>query len=241
MLEDEYMFLINHIFLPRKLPNKIDEKYDSNEGILLKITKNTLKTLNKIIENTCLNKAFFSEIIRMFTVWEQIQSSVYLNSKLIRKKIKSLKINQSFPLYLRCQNSCILIDVLSNEQNFPIVLSTFRPSLSNEEVLSTTGDIYGKFPSASFYISKKTSIKSKAFAELIEDLGNNNIGNPESEIRNVSNDNFVSEWLSIFLSDDVPLSKYPKKVTKKVVDEILWKKSILPFRRSGNLNLILKI
>jgi hypothetical protein len=171
----------------------------------------------------------------MFNVWKQLQSSVYLDSKLIRKKIKSLKINQSFPLYLRSQNSCILIDFLSNDQNFPIVLSTFRPSLSNEEVLSTTGDIYGKFPSTSFYISKTTSIKSRAFAELIEDLGNNNIGHAESEIRNVPNDNFVSEWLSIFLSDDVPLSKYPKKVTKKVIDEILWKKSILPFRRSGNL------
>lgn len=245
MEEDEFKFLINHIFLPRKLPNKIvdQSKNDDNEALFLLITKNTIKNLNNLIEKTSLDKIFFREILRIFVNWHKIQNSIFLNGNQIRKTLKSLKSNQSFPLYLRAQNCCIIIEILSKKQNYPVVFSTFRPSLSNEEVLSTTGDIYEKFPSASFYISNTNSIRSKIFAELIEDFGNNEIKEVEkefkkevrNEVRNVQNDKFVSEWLSLFLSEDVPLSKYPKNVTKKVRDEILWKKSILPFRRSGTL------
>jgi hypothetical protein len=239
MEEDEFKFIINHVFLPRKLPNKIDDqaKYEANETNFLIIAKNVIKNLSSMIETTSLNIDFYREIVRMFIVWKKNQTTACLNAAMIRKQIKSLKENQSFPLYLRAQNSCIILEMLSNKQNYPVVLSSFRVSLSNEEVLSTTGDIYGKFPSASFYIANKSSIRSKVFSELVEDLGNHNIleksSNVDTEIRNVPNDKFVNEWLGLFLSEDVPLSKYPKKVTKKIRDEILWKKCILPFRRSG--------
>jgi len=236
MEEDEFKFIINHVFLPRKLPNKIDDqaKYEASETNILIVTKNVIKNLSSMVEANGFNIDLYREIVRMFIVWKQMQNTAYLNAAMIRKQIKSLKENQSFPLYLRAQNSCIILEMLSNKQNYPVVLSSFRVSLSNEEVLSTTGDIYGKFPSASFYISNKSSIGSKVFSELIEDLGNKRIHDAESEIRNVPNDKFVNEWLTLFLAEDVPLSKYPRKVTKKIRDEILWKNCVLPFRRSGN-------
>ena len=259
MEKEEILFSIKHIFLPQKLPNKIDQ---NDESIFLKIISRAFKYFNALINETNAQSIYFDEISRMIKTWAKVQKSIHLDKDSIFREINSLNINQAFPLYLRAQNSCLLIEILSNEQNFPVVFSTFKALLSNEEVLSTTGSIYANFPSHSFYLPNKNVINSECFSELLEEMGNNvihsNTNNGDTnittqdatnvvkkgtfEIRDVPIDKFASEWMTILLAvDDVPMSNYPKKITKKIRDEVLWKKTIMPFRRSGNKTLMLII
>ena len=60
-------------------------------------------------------------------------------------------------------------------------------------------------------------------------------GTEVEEKRDVEDPKFVIEWLSAFVANDSPISNYPKRITKKVRNEISYNKGYMPFRRSGNL------
>ena len=163
----------------------------------------------------------------------------------ILEQITSLKTNQVFSVYLHSQNSCVLIRMLSDEQNNKAIISSFQAQLDNQAIMSLNGSIKSYFPQFSFYIEKTDILKSQSFAELLADLGNNSISESKStsrkagsdrvEERDVCSPRFVYEWVSSMLSGFCSNSNYPKAVVKKIRDDVVHKDALLPFRRLGKI------
>ena len=173
-----------------------------------------------------------------------------LNEKVIYDQINSLKSSEVMPIYLHSQNSCVLIRLLSEEQNNKAIISSFQTQFDNQTIMSFNGKITSFFPQHSFYIEETDFLKSQTFARLLADLGEYELvesapittkaGSKRVEVRDVVSPRFVSEWMSSMLSGNSFSSNYPKAVVKKIRDEVAYKDAFLPFRRSGN-ELVIKI
>ena len=163
----------------------------------------------------------------------------------IFEQISSLQTSQVFSVYLQSQNSCVLIRMLSNEQNNKAIISSFQAQLDNKTIMSLNGCVKTIFPQYSFYIEETDILKSKSFSELLSDLGNNPIaeskftsrkaGSDRVEERDVASPRFVYEWVSSMLSGFCSNSNYPKTVIKKIRDDVVHKDAYLPFRRLGKI------
>ena len=253
--------LINHVIFPIRLPSKssqfeIDESFDKFLGL----TCDALDLIfGKYVEADV--------ILRLFNSWKTLQSSLvitlcfyfkfknilknlflvlkFLDSQKVFEIINSLKAGQVFAAYLHSQNSCVLIRMMSEEQNNKSIISSFQTQLDNKTIMSLNGSVQSFFPQFSFCIEKTDFIKSRSFAELLADLCNQPISKSKStsskagcehvEERDVVSPRFVYEWMSSMLSGYAENSSYPKPVVKKIRDEVLFgenQNSATPFRRS---------
>ena len=221
--------IVNHVFLPIKLPQIAD-----NDGHLC--TK-FFKLIIEALKSVQFYK--FEEIIRLFTVWSEIQKNGY-NTDDLTNTIKFLKENQTLALYLKPHNSCLIIKML----NKSCQISFFQVYEPNEDILSSNGDIVKEYPSLSVHIIDKSVLFSSTFIKLLSDMANCDLTEiyPKTtkananyeESRDVPFSKCVSEWLLPLLETNRPYVKSPvKKIRKKVRDDIIWKSCLLPFRRSG--------
>lgn len=246
MNDQELKYVINHIVLPIKLPNKSNPEDDThNEKLFLKIINQVLSELNAYQDLKTSKE--FKEIINLFITWQKLQgsSSSSIQKDSLHKSINSLDCNQTLALYLRGQNTCFMIKMITKNE---AVVSYFQASLENSEIMSTIGDIEAEYPYQSIYIDCLDTIRSEIFSEVLTDLTNTTFeesfaetrkaGNDHNEIRNVTNTKLISEFCFSFLvSNSVPdYNRFPKKVTKKVRDDVVYASTLYPFRRSGNLN-----
>lgn len=235
--EETLQYLINHIVLPIMLPDQEDEK---NESSFLSLITEVLNELKQ--EQIDSNE--FSEVLNMFNRWTSIQgNSIIMDEKLLLKSINNLEKNQILPIYVRCQNACLIIHIVSNNE---AIVSFFQASFQNHEVMSTPYDIESSYPSKSIYVDNLEIIKSESFAELLTDLINDEFevampktsksGSEHIEIRNVAYPLLISEYLfSILVSNsNVNEQMLPKKIKKKNRDDVLFKNALKPFRRSGS-------
>lgn len=233
-----FQFLVDHVFLPNKLPKNNDDSNIETKEIYF------LHTLNEFFhENDQLNSQDqIQEIMRLFSKWELLQ--IEQDPKQINTEILNLKQNESFALYLKPQNATILISKLSTGQNYSTVVSCFGVNAKNSSVMSLNGCLKSRYPWYSFYSDNVNFLESKQFSYLLTTLGKEDVlkifrttrkGDVDvPEKRDVQDPRFVIEWLSSFIAGDSPMSNYPKKIMKKVRDEVNYSKGYLPFRRSGN-------
>ena len=236
-------YLINHIVFPIKLPQESELEDEKDEIYFLKLISIVVSDLKNEFEILKDSKEY-EQIIRLVNAWDELQgNSSVLESKILWSQIQSLKENQSFAVYLRAQNSCLLIKIKESLA----VISTFQASLENNQIISSENEIEAEFPSQSILSDSFEIINSKDFAELLADLSNNQTEESQAttqkarafhvEIRDVANTKLITEWLLATLVLNSEHKYLPKKSVKKYRDDVLLSKnSLLPFRRSGKLN-----
>ena len=96
-----------------------------------------------------------------------------------------------------------------------------------------------------FYIENKELLSSKVFSDLLVQFGKEYIednlrttsksGVDLPEVRDVQDPKYVVEWFTTYMSASCVMANYPKKIMKKIRDEVSFSKALKPFRRSGNL------
>ena len=146
---------------------------------------------------------------------------------------------------MRAQNCCVLITKLTRDQNYEAVFSSFQVHAENNKTM-TSKSLVTTFPQFSFYVESPNFgeiIASQSFANLLADLGNDSIeeslpttkkaGTPRIEVREVANPRFVTEWISSLVAGQANSSTFPKRVVKKVRDDVVYYSTLHPFRRSG--------
>lgn len=132
--ESNFMALINHIFLPKKLPSGEDEAIIAHEFGLLLLMRDTVLNFEDIIT---------SNTRKWIETTFEIESESPLNVQRISSAINELQPGEMFTLYIRWQN-CGLSVFVPNDGTSPpenVIVSTFEPSLKNEIVYSNLSDI----------------------------------------------------------------------------------------------------
>ena len=225
--------IVNHVFLPIKLP----QKADNDVYIYPQFFKLIIEALNSV------ESYKLKEIIRLFSVWSLMQINGY-NTDDLANTIKCLKENQTLALYLEPHNACLLITML----NKSCQISFFQVSEPNEEIMSLNGDIVKEYPSLSVHMIDKSVLFSSTFIKLLSNMANCDLTEiyPKTrkantnyeESRDVPLSKCVSEWLlSLLETNKQHMQTSVKKIRKKVRDDIIWQSCLQPFRRSGEFSL----
>jgi hypothetical protein len=238
-------YLINHIVFPFELPNKDDS---FNEHLFLKFIKNVVQEIGFAPSKN------LQVIIDLLDLWRRLQTNP-IDEENLYKVLSSLTNTDKqeiIPLYVKNQNTCILIHTFPKEFDYSATFSYFQVSLENTIIMSNVTDIEFTYPEASFYIDNMNILQSKCFCDLLADLCNQSC--PDSyaktvksdheneEVRDVPNTNLISEWLTHVLISNKFDSNYSSslnnhgvRINKKLRDEVNYEKTIVPFRRSGQV------
>lgn len=231
---EEMEFLMRHVFFPRKLPQQAEE--DNHDGIFVKlVTKHLRDTLRKY------GFDFLKPIVETFTKWSQAQCTV-LDENLIMEQLKNLKVGQTFSIFLRESNGCLMIRRVSKND---VVVTSFRVSPSAGDVVQAMHELSATFPGYSVQIPMRR-VTTEMFARHVALLGNvlfpeqliktNKKGEKLPEERNVTDASLLRVWLMSVITGDCEKPEDGqdfKRVAKKIRDSCLWKNAKLPWRRSA--------
>lgn len=134
--------LLNHIVLPRYLPQKRSPNFANEE---LKLLKRMVNNIKDLLEYIPLNT------LEMIQSLDEIHSKPHANT--IRNKMIHLKPGQTFAMFIRSQNCVLMIHMLPNgpadSDSVPnvssdsenIIIATFPGKLHPKEVYSNPSDL----------------------------------------------------------------------------------------------------
>ncbi|KAF3771137.1 hypothetical protein M406DRAFT_225273, partial [Cryphonectria parasitica EP155] len=234
-------FFVNHMFLPPKLPQEND--YDPNlDKALLRLVAEALTSLTGSLpsEQRSDVKNFVAAVscqIRSHNANGAVDGAKLLEAF---GDLRDAATGTAIPLHIIAQNAGVIISKRADGIDF----EAFELSASNHAVMSTQGRLRRCFPGPALTIetcnfeerglqvtiaetlSKMSSQKDTAMMPVIQKSKND-----IEEIRDTMHPGHVTELLISFL---MPFSKPSEtsRVWKNVRDEVLWKSTHLPWRRS---------
>jgi hypothetical protein len=234
--------IINHLFLPCDVPSSAEADYliksnHENEHKILEQLKEFLESVN--IKDTL---PIFSTLHSCVRNWLGIQNIQNCSVSNLQWIIQRLKPGDFLPLYFHAQNAAILIEIDENPLKQSLI-SSWQVCLPTEIITSSLEPHVSLFPSPMYRLSDRSQLTSQIHCELLTDFMNNTIEYSKSykafrafdEIRDVPVAHYVCQWW-ITQFQGIRIENHANSSTqfrKKHRDQIRWKDSMAPFRRSG--------
>lgn len=233
---------INHMFLPKRLPDTCQPELGDVDDWILQYFSNIC------IETLQFRK--FQSVSKMLYSWKSTFPCLSQDKsrfvQLFSHEVANLSVGDTIPVYVRRQNCTILITRIGedSEDGGDYQIEAFRPCLPSETIMSSVGSLEVSFPETCDTVYNSEMLCSKVFAKQIHDLSSQQFklsmptvskGNHEfTEHRDVADPFLVTDWLVGLLVPSVQ-EHSTVKITKKIRDEVICKRSAkaVPFRRSG--------
>ncbi|CAI6342345.1 unnamed protein product [Periconia digitata] len=244
MKAEELEYLIHHIVLPPKLPQK-DDWSVSNERALL---NHTVRAFHDFRDTLAVENAEAAQQIAFVvdTIENLIQcsSNACISETGLAESLQRLAaghLSGTIPLRVKEQNAGIII----SRSDTDILFEVFELSPLNATVMSTPGRLVRLFPT---YASKIPAVKFQEDG-LVESLAHavaemcthkvpafqpkaNKGGKKHSEIRDTTHPALVTEYLINVLSA-IGQPAATSGITKNTREDILWSETLHPWRRSS--------
>lgn len=133
-LQEMHEMLMNHVILPRFLPQNKSKNHHQDERALLACMMENIDDLSKWIPRNT---------VKMFHALDRINRN--FQPAVVSKEIRELKCGETFAMFVRRQNCAIMIhiplgDINSNQTNRAIV-SWFPGNLHPKNVYNADSDI----------------------------------------------------------------------------------------------------
>ena len=238
-LADLNQSILNHLFLPYDLPSSADRDYliKSNHQNEYKL----LELLNQFFESLDGKKTLpiFINLKNCIQRWLILQNPNNFTVTNLQSTIEKLGPGDFLSIYFHAQNAAILIEVDQNPPNQTLICA-WQVVLPTETITSSLESHVSCFPVSTFRLSNHSQLLSQTQCELLIDFMTNTIecakvtksSNTFNELREVPVAHYVCQWwVSQF--QNIEKVKPSIKFQKKHRDQIRWKSSKLPFRRSG--------
>ncbi|KAG6915979.1 hypothetical protein DXG01_009031 [Tephrocybe rancida] len=229
-------YLVNHIFLPPKLPQSDDASID-----------NDLSVCDLVIRNAQLFSASLSPdplcwgpIVRMLVNLMSLCISPSLDERELQGLIAQLTGGESLVIPVRAQNACVFVRRL----DAAVIYESFEVDPPNEQIMAPTGRLVRSFPGPAHKVADTTT--STAFgAELASFLAAMDFVDVESaattkkagsmvfEARDTADPHYITQLLTSIIhgcpgSEPADIDR----VQKRVRNEIMWDRAYAPWRRS---------
>ena len=226
--------VVNHIFLPPKLPHRSDE---TSDVALLDATLSALASLSSHLATEILP-------IRHAMVLLQNMKASMPNGNIqepgLRKVLLSLADGQSVAVKVSAQNAAVLITRRAEE----LVFEAFELSAQDEHVIATKGRLVRTFPGLavattvsllhdSDFTTMVVNTLSTMCSQQVSEMQpkSNKGGQEQDEERDTTHPAMVTE---LFMGMLAGIGEHTKvsTISKYTRDEVLWHKAKLPWRRS---------
>ncbi|RAH70416.1 uncharacterized protein BO66DRAFT_471392 [Aspergillus aculeatinus CBS 121060] len=215
LTQGTFDFLFHHVVLPPKLPQEHDE--DETENGVRQERKLHEYVLAVLQDYICKSPSEFRVGLNltqgMLQNWLKIQKPDGPCEKALAQKLSDLRLDGAFALYIRAQN-CGWIGFHDTTQN-KVIFDAFQVSPRAEDVLSAQGSLLRRFPGQSVAIPSDRLSEATTLPEE----------------RDTAHPGPVTECPMTQLLAFGERNKWPS-FEKHMRDEVNWKSSKLPWRRS---------
>ncbi|CAF1014822.1 unnamed protein product [Rotaria magnacalcarata] len=240
-LKDMNKSILNLLFLPHDLPSSADEDYliqsnRENEYKILECMKDFLQSMDTN------NELPIIEILKKsIQRWSIIQNTKNCSVPILQSTIQKLASGDFLPLYFHAQNAAILIEIDENPPNQPLI-SSWQVLLPTETITSSLEPHFPCFPTPTYRLSNQCQLSCQVQCELLIDFMNNTIeyfkshkaSYPFNEMREAPVAHYVCQWWIAQFEGSQLDNRIKTSISfkKKHRDQIRYKSSIHPFRRS---------
>ncbi|KAF2217449.1 hypothetical protein CERZMDRAFT_92099 [Cercospora zeae-maydis SCOH1-5] len=239
--EAEVQRVIEHIFLPPKLPQSEDK---GSDVALVIIALKALISLRDLVLPGQIPVAL-TNAIALLDRLREINSLKYGKTEeaALREILISLPVGQTLALKISAQNAGVLI---SREADI-LLFEAFELSAANESVLGTKGRLKRTFPGSAVSLSAETFAQQDCASTISTTLStmshekapgmqptSRKAGDLHEEERDTTSPAAITELLFGFLKGlEPPNTGTISQITKSTRDEVLWNDAEIPWRRSS--------
>ncbi|KUI70693.1 hypothetical protein VM1G_06338 [Cytospora mali] len=233
-------FFRNHLFLPPGLPQEDDQDVCFDDA-LLRIVLEALNAFGNLVTEE--QRLIIDHVIAAISMLQQTRSiDGEVNEKELLKGLMNMSVNDNpatIPLYINAQNA----GVIFSRQSDGIQFESFEVSPENSAAMSTQGRLRRCFPGPLLCIKKEHCKQPELLSNLANTLSKLSFQkagmtpkvrksqNKVEETRDTTHPGLISELVVAFLQ---PVSSVPTahKIWKNTREEVLWKDTLHPWRRS---------
>ncbi|KAG6852605.1 hypothetical protein C0991_010564, partial [Blastosporella zonata] len=229
-------YLVNHLFLPAKLPQRDDASIEND----LAICDFVIRTAQVFESTLSTNTFLWGPIIRMLVNLLPVYSTGSLDKKDLQKLIAQLTQGETLIIPVRAQNAC----VFARRLEASTIYESFEVDPPNEQIMAPTGRLVRQFPGPAFEIadSPNASAFQHEIAAFLADMDVVDVGSAAItrkagsnvfEVRDTADPHYITQLLTSIIHgcpDSKPADV--ERVVKRVRNEILWDRAYAPWRRS---------
>ncbi|KIK65626.1 hypothetical protein GYMLUDRAFT_70721 [Collybiopsis luxurians FD-317 M1] len=234
-------FIINHVFFPPQLPQESDIS-TSNSFALCKAFTGLAEEFEYYLDAAAQKE--WKHVVRMLHCFQKLQEDDDLMMESLEEFQQRLSVGGFLILYIKKQNAGLFVRRMSNGD---VSFSAFEVSFPNAQVMATEARLACTFPGPAITVPSSVWLDSFFRSQLVNFLYHMNrdelveaaahtkkAKSTVSEIRDVPDPKYISELLMGILhgiGSPTP-QKDVRYVNKRIGDDILWKSTYLPWRRS---------
>ncbi|KAJ7483146.1 hypothetical protein FB451DRAFT_1555198 [Mycena latifolia] len=236
-------YIINHLFLPPKLPQKDDSAFQHE---LLKHIANCAKSFyDGLASEDVAAETRWAKLRLTLECFANIHESPQISRESLEAAIKHMQPDDVLCLHIVSQNAGVIL----RRREKDLSVEFFPASASNAVVTGTTGKLIVQFPSRPRLSLPINDALVKSLSALLADLDctcmedaipkSQKAGAAQDEIRDVADIRYVSEVLGGIArglatsdGDMNATAENTVYVAKRINDHVLWHSALLPWRRS---------
>ncbi|KAJ6458153.1 hypothetical protein C8R47DRAFT_995335 [Mycena vitilis] len=240
-------YVINHLFLPPKLPQKDDS---TDVGLQQEL----LHHISKCAQSFCEGLRATNVADEVQTCWNRLQKTLenfayihatsHVSEESLEDTINGMELNDVLCIHITCQNAGVILRRGQDE----LFLEFFQASSSDALVTGTQGKLIIQYPSRPRLslpihegcVQSVSALLAALACTVMPDSipKTSKAGGSQDEFRDVADIRYVSELLGGVARSLTPAGRANQiasstvYVTKRINDHVLWKSALLPWRRS---------
>ncbi|KAG8920981.1 hypothetical protein FRC02_000520, partial [Tulasnella sp. 418] len=231
------LFVINHVFMPLKLPQK-DDLDEENEQTLCKIVYETAQEFEDAVPAE--ERPRWNRLLKMLQEFMTAHRFLKLSKDDIIRSLKDAQSGDVLAFLIRAQNAGVII----RKGPESVVFEMFEVSPPNEAIMSAESRLNRSFPDQSVRIPTDVFEDIKFRTELAGFLAAMDTDILDSapitvkaksavtEVRDTAHPRYITQLLTDILRGMGEVVEVPR-IAKRVADDILWSNTYKPWRRSA--------
>ncbi|THU98858.1 hypothetical protein K435DRAFT_659994 [Dendrothele bispora CBS 962.96] len=231
-------YIVNHVFLPPKLPQK-DDYTIANEEYLCKIVHQSASKYFRS-QNIAQDKvAMWKAIIDMLDNLMKCHAQEGLTAEGIEYALGEMKEGSVLAYLIREQNAGVIFRKLPNE----VIYEAFEVRPSNEAVMSVPGKLSCSYPGPAisiplehfenpYFLHELSSFLVQMDSDTLDSVATTNkAGSEVVEERDSAHPRYITSLLTGILHG-IGKPAQVSRISKRIADEVLWDDARTPWRRS---------
>ncbi|KAJ6458143.1 hypothetical protein C8R47DRAFT_1246692, partial [Mycena vitilis] len=240
-------YVINHLFLPPKLPQEDDSIDPGLQRELLQHISDCAQSFCEGLRDTNVDdevQRCWNRLQKTLATFAGIHATSHISEGSLEAMINGMRLNDVLCIHVISQNSGVILRREPQE----LFLEFFQASSSAALVTGTKGKLVIQYPSRPRLslpihegcVQSVSALLAALACTVMPDSipKTSKAGSSQDEFRDVADIRYVSELLGGLARSLTPaencaqIASSTVYVTKRINDHVLWKSAVLPWRRS---------
>ncbi|KAG8923741.1 hypothetical protein FRC02_010929 [Tulasnella sp. 418] len=229
-------FVINHIFMPPKLPQE-DDLHEQKEHALSEMIHSCANEFGRHLPTK--DHKLWKPIVKLLEKFSDTHRSSQLSEENVADSMADMRSGDTLAFLIRSQNAGIVI----RKGVKAVIIESFEVSPQNKAVMGTKGKLLRSFPEPAVQIPTQVfedPYFQEEFSSFLAQMDTDALdstptvtkaGSTVTEVRDTPHPRYITQLLTEILRGMGDEAEVPR-ITKRIADDVLWLDALKPWRRS---------